>query len=153
MPVRRYIHVLLIVVAAAAAGACDENLSSIAGPDTPDLEPTFASVQRDVFKTAEAGTGRRACVSCHTTNGRATPAGGLNLDVADPHAALVNVPSRGKPGETLVIPGNPDGSYLIKKLEGTPGIAGVRMPFVGAYLTPGQIRIVRRWIELGAARN
>jgi len=146
---RRYFHVLLIVVAAAAAVACDEKLSSIAGPDTPALEPTFTSVQRDIFKTAESGTGRRACISCHTANGR-TPSGGLNLDVADPHAALVNVPSKEIPGQRLVVPGDPDASYLVKKLEGTPGIVGVRMPFGGPYLSAGQIRIVRRWIELGA---
>ena len=148
---RRYIQALLIVVAATFAVACDENLSSIAGPDTPDLEPTFASVQRDIFKTAEAG-GRRACVSCHTANGR-TPAGQLNLDVADPHAVLVNGASRLNPGQTLVVPGNPDASYLVRKLEGGPAINGVRMPLGGPYLTAGQISIVRRWIELGAPKN
>jgi len=148
---RRYIQALLIVVAATFAVACDESLSSIAGPDTPNLEPTFGSVQRDIFKTAEA-SGRRACVSCHTANGR-TPAGGLNLDVADPHAVLVNGPSTRNPGQTFVVPGNPDASYLVRKLEGAPGIVGVRMPLGGPYLTAGQISIVRRWIELGAPKN
>jgi hypothetical protein len=53
-----------------------------------------------------------------------------------------------------VVSGNPDGSYLIQKLEGRTSITGRRMPFNGPpYLTDGQILIIRRWIELGAPRN
>jgi hypothetical protein len=59
-------------ILAASIAACDENLSKFAGP-TPNLEPTFASIQREIFETAEAG-GRRACVECHTNVGR-NPAG------------------------------------------------------------------------------
>jgi hypothetical protein len=52
------------------------------------------------------------------------------------------------------VPGNPDASYLIQKLEGAPGIVGQRMPRTnGPFLTPGQISIIRRWIELGAQNN
>ena len=48
-------------------------------------------------------------------------------------------------------PGDPENSYLIHKLEGRPGIVGVRMPRgTGPFLTAGQITIIRRWIELGA---
>jgi hypothetical protein len=131
--------------------ACDEQLSTIAGP-TPDLEPTFASVQRDVFETTDAA-GRTSCVTCHTNIGR-TPAGGLNLlhDVA--YDQLVNVNSTQVPSLKRVNPGNPDASYMVHKIEGRPGIVGRRMPFNGPpYLTDGQILIMRRWIELGAPRN
>jgi hypothetical protein len=66
----------------------------------------------------------------------------------------VNVASRGKAGAIRVIPGDPDNSYLVKKLEGSAGISGRRMPFSGPpYLTDGQILILRRWIALGAPRN
>jgi hypothetical protein len=150
--VRRYIPMFLIALTITTAAACDENLSSIAGPDTPDLEPTFTSVQKDILRTAESGTGRRACVSCHTANGR-TPAGGLNMDVPDPHAVLVNGASTRNPGQVFIVPGNPDASYLVKKLEGAPDIVGARMPLGGPYLKPGQIQILRRWIELGAPKN
>ena len=68
-------------------------------------------------------------------------------------AALVNVPSRGRQGALLVIPGDPESSYLIRKLEGRD-ISGVRMPQNGPpYLTTGQILVIRRWIELGAPNN
>ncbi len=131
--------------------ACDEKLSDIAGP-SPNLEPTFASVQRDVFEARDAA-GRAACTECHTDVGR-TPSGGQNLrhDVA--YANLVNVPVRGKPGAIRVIPGDPDNSYIIQKIEGMPGIVGERMPRTGGpYLTPGQVLIIKRWIALGAKND
>jgi hypothetical protein len=57
-------------------------------------------------------------------------------------------------GVLYVAPGSPDGSYLVQKLEGTAGIVGRQMPFSGPpFLTPGQMAIVRRWIEIGAPRN
>jgi hypothetical protein len=52
-----------------------------------------------------------------------------------------------------VVPGDPDSSYLIHKLEGGPNIAGVRMPLNGPYLQEGQVLVIRRWIEIGAPNN
>ena len=134
-----------------SAIGCDEKLSDIAGPSTPDLAPTFASIQQLVFETAETG-GRRNCTACHHNVGR-VPAGGLNLlhDVA--YENLVNVASTGKPGATRVVPGNSDASYIVHKLEGRAGIVGVRMPFVAPYMSDGQILILKRWIDIGAPRN
>jgi hypothetical protein len=58
------------------------------------------------------------------------------------------------PGRVRVVPNDPDASILIRKLEGTPGTAGARMPIGGPpYLTAGQTQIIRRWIELGALNN
>jgi mono/diheme cytochrome c family protein len=133
------------------AAACDENLSSIAGP-TPGLEPTFSSISREIFSNTDAA-GRTACVACHT-NAAGSPAGGLNLLPDAAYAALVNVPSVTNRGSVRVIPGNPGDSILVRKLEGRPGTQGARMPLNGPpYLTPGQIEIIRRWIELGALDN
>jgi hypothetical protein len=65
---------------------------------------------------------------------------------------LVNVSSIQRPGVPRVAPGNPDGSYLVQKIEGTGGVT--RMPRNGPpFLTEGQILIIRRWIEIGAPRN
>ena len=72
-------------------------------------------------------------------------------DVA--YAQLVNIPGR-RPGSIRVIPGDPENSYLIQKVEGRAGIVGNRMPNNGPpYLTDGQIRIIKRWIEIGAPNN
>ena len=145
-----YACALLGTLALAAAG-CDEKLSSIAGP-TPNLEPTFTSIQREIFNTQDS-SGRLACIQCHTNVGR-NPSGGLNLLEGVSYQALVGVPSSGKPGATRVVPGNPDGSYIIHKVEGRSDIVGVRMPRGnGPFLTEGQIRIIRRWIELGAKND
>jgi hypothetical protein len=146
------ISLLICVMAAGlAAAACDEKLSKLAGP-TPNLEPTFASVQSQIFETTDAA-GRVACTNCHTNVGR-NPSGGMNLTHAVAYDQIVNVPSRGKPSAIRVIPGDPENSYIVHKLEGRPGIAGLRMPFSGApFLTDGQILILKRWIAIGAPRN
>jgi hypothetical protein len=79
---------------------------------------------------------------------------GLNLAPAVAYANLVGVASRGKPGAIRVIAGDPENSYLIHKLEGRPGIVGLRMPFIGPpFLTDGQILVIKRWIELGARND
>ena len=52
------------------------------------------------------------------------------------------------------MPGDPDASYLIHKLEGASDITGLRMPRNGPpFLTAGQILVIRRWIEVGAPNN
>ncbi len=142
---------LLLATLGVAAIACDESLSTLAGP-TPNLEPTFTSIQREILETTDAA-GRAACVNCHTSVGR-NPAGGLDLTRDVAYGNLVNVASRGKAGAIRVVPGDPDGSYLLHKLEGTPDIAGRRMPLNGPpYLTDGQVAIIARWIAVGAPRN
>ena len=120
-----------------SAVGCDEKLSDFAGP-TPNLEPTFSSIQRDIFNSTDSA-GRRACTACHNAPVHRS-AGNLNLSDATSYAALVSVASRNKPGAIRVIPGDPDGSYIIQKIEGAPGIVGERMPRTGGpYLTPNQI--------------
>lgn len=132
-----------------ALGACDERLSDITGP-TPSLVPTFDSINQEIFQTTDAN-GRVACVNCH--RGR-IPNIALNFTPGvDSYALLVNVPSRQRPDLMLVEPGNPDRSYLLHKLEeNRSDIVGQRMPRTPPYLTQGQIRVIRRWIELGAPR-
>lgn len=146
----------LCAVAGMMCAGCDEKLSSITGP-TPDLAPTFTSIQQNIFTSADSA-GRAACTNCHTTAGGRVPPVGMDLGGPNAHAQLVNVPSRNKPGAIRVIPGDPDGSYLIHKLEGLRtgphAIVGERMPRgTGPYLTEGQVRVIKRWIELGAPNN
>ena len=137
-----------LILTMALAG-CDESLSTLAGP-TPQLKPTFSSIQTEIFENGDS-SGRPACISCHNAAGQFFT--GLNLTHAVAYANLVNVASRGKPSAIRVLPGEPDNSYLIHKLEGGPAIVGLRMPLNGPYLTAGQIAVIRRWIEEGAANN
>jgi hypothetical protein len=131
--------------------ACDESLSKIAGP-TPDLEPTFSSIQKEIFETTDAA-GRAACVTCHTAS-KVQFVAGLSLDHDVAYSQLVNVTSREQPGVMRVAPGNPDASYIIHKVQGQAGIIGRQMPFNGPpFLTAGQIQIMQRWIAIGAPNN
>ena len=140
---------MTLVVLALACAACDESLKDFAGP-TPDLTPTFSSIQRDIFNARDS-SGRPGCISCHNAAG-ARFTGNLSLVEGVSYQALVGVASTGKAGAIRVVPGNPDASYLLNKVLGTD-IVGDRMPRLGPYLSDGQIRIIRRWIELGAMND
>lgn len=149
---RRRLSVVLVVLAATLGfAACDEKLADLAGP-TPNLAPTLSSIQREIFNTTDS-SGRLACINCHTDQGR-TPAGGLLLLDGRSHQSMVNIASRFKAGATMVIPGDPDNSYLVHKLEGRSDITGTRMPRgTGPFLSQGQMEIIRRWIALGAKND
>ena len=136
-------------LAAALLAACAGNgdgLNANGQPITPGTNPTnnpltadFQSIQDNVFTPI--------CVRCHS--GAAAPEG-LQLDAAHSYALLVGVPSAEMPNLNRVSPGDPDGSYLVQKLEGAAGIAGVRMPFGGPYLPQATIDVIRQWITNGA---
>ena len=64
-------------------------------------------------------------------------------------AALVNVPSENEPAFMRVLPGNPEDSYIIHKLEGTQTV-GSRMPLGGPFLDQATIDQVKSWIQAGA---
>lgn len=141
----------LMLILALTSTACDERLSDVAGP-TPNLEPTLSSIQREIFNVSDS-SGRLSCVQCHTNVGR-TPSAGLLLVDGQSFQSLVNQASRAKPGAVFVVPGDPDNSYLIHKLDGSSSIVGARMPrSAGPFLTAGQISIIRRWIQLGAKND
>jgi hypothetical protein len=148
----RHLRILVCVLPLTALLAgCDEKLSDLTGP-TPNLQPNFASIQREIFNSGDS-SGRPACTQCHIAGGAAAGTG-LFLTEGASYAALVGRPSRLRPGETLVIPGDPDNSYLVRKLEGGPDINGLRMPRTsGPFLTQGQMLVIRRWIKEGAAND
>jgi hypothetical protein len=146
---RRLLQCALVLVSTLGSVGCDEALSDVTGP-TPNLEPTFSSIQQEIFSSADS-SGRPACTQCHNAIG--SQFNGLNLSPAVSYANLVNVASRFKAGATRVIPGDPENSYIIHKLEGRPTIAGVRMPLGGPFLESGQILVIKRWIEIGAPNN
>ena len=92
---------------------CDEELSSITGP-TPNLEPTLSSIQTNIFNMTDS-SGRLACIGCHTRSGPHPAGPGLVLLEGRSYQQLVGRASAGRPGATLVIPGDPQNSYLDQK--------------------------------------
>jgi hypothetical protein len=148
---KAFFSVAAIALLVVTSSGCDEKLSDITGP-TPNLTPTLSSIQREIFSVTDS-SGRLACIGCHSDQGR-TPASNLVLLEGRSYQQLVGRSSTGKAGATLVIPGDPDNSYIVKKLEGATDIAGQRMPRGnGPFLESGQMKVIRRWIEEGAANN
>jgi CHRD domain/Bacterial Ig domain len=101
----------------------------------------FADIQLRVFNASCAFAG------CHAG---ATPPVGLNLEAANSHARLVNVNSGEVPALLRVAPGDAPASYMIRKLEGTPGILFNRMPLGRAPLPQNLIDGIKAWINAGA---
>lgn len=68
---------------------------------------------------------------------------------ANPHSLIVDVASMGMPSLPRVAPGDPDGSYMVQKLEQEMPFSGTQMPPT-APLDQERIDLVRGWIEAGA---
>ena len=107
------------------------------------LGPTLDQIQAVIFGPTCASS------LCH---GGATPAAGLDLSDADTsHAELVGMPSAFAVGQTLVLPMDPNNSYLIRKMENDAGIVGGVMP-PGGSIPQTDIDVIRQWIMDGALR-
>jgi hypothetical protein len=103
------------------------------------LGPTLPQIQAVVF------TPTCATVTCHFGG---VPAAGLNLEDGNSYANLVGVTSSQDVNFMRVNPGDPDNSYLVRKLEGNGTVATI-MPPTGM-LPAAQIQAIRDWIAAGA---
>jgi hypothetical protein len=112
-----------------------------AGAPPPLLLATFESIQANVFTPI--------CVECHA--GASAPLG-LRLDETNSYGLLVGISSVEQLGVPRVAPGNPNGSYLVQKLEGTAAF-GARMPLGREPLPQSDIDVIRQWIIDGAQRR
>ena len=136
---------LLSAVIALALAACSGG-GEAGGEGASGAEPVAASV----YQTEIAPLLANACATCHLTG---TEAGNLIMVPGRAIESLVNVASVENGDLMRVVPGKPDESYLIMKLEGThiaAGGAGAIMPFGAPPLPAEEIAKVRRWIAEGA---
>jgi hypothetical protein len=77
----------------------------------------------------------------------------MSLSADQTFANVVGVASTEVPSLNRIEPGNPDGSYLLRKVEGSAAVGG-RMPLDGPpYLSNAQIQAIRDWISAGAEDN
>jgi hypothetical protein len=117
----------------------DENGRPVGeGGGGPGAVPLFTQIQNTIFTPI--------CTQCHVG---ATAPVGLRLDAANSYALLVGRASVEVPGILRVSPGNPDGSYLVQKIEGRAAVGG-RMPLGGPPLPQASIDLIRQWISQGA---
>jgi mono/diheme cytochrome c family protein len=126
---------------AVARDGAGNSTTSAAVAVTVINSPTLAQLQASVFSPR--------CSGCHTGGGSSLPASMDLTSASATHASLVNVNSV-QTGMPRVAPGNPNGSYVIHKLEGTQTV-GQRMPAGGPFLDQATIDQIRAWIQAGAA--
>ena len=124
----------------------DENGNPIGSDGNGGLpvafEPTFLNIQQNVLSAI--------CIECHS--GALAPEG-LRLDPLNSYNHLVGVRSSEQSDLFRVEPGNPDRSYIIRKLEGGPDISGGQMPLDRTPLDQLTINAIRVWIAQGAPRK
>jgi hypothetical protein len=110
---------------------------------------TFDGLRTHVFEKSCAFSG------CHgTTN----PQAGLVLVGDDAYQQLVGRPASTSSakfaGKKLVVPGAPETSFLMDKIEGKLGPGeGAAMPYLRPALRPEQVEAIRKWILAGAPRE
>src|SRR3989442_9370320 len=129
----------LLAAALLSLAACGGGSGDNAPP--AGLQPTLASIQDNIFTVTCAVSG------CH---GGPTAQQGLRLDPGFSAGNLINVHSPQDSNLIRVVPGDPDASFLIQKLQGADGLLGDRMPDGGPYLTTATINVIRQWIQDGA---
>ena len=135
------LSIVMLALAGCGGGGGDDGGGGGGGGGTggtANLQATFQSIQDNIFTPI--------CTACHT--GASAPQG-LRLDAANSFALLVGVASSEVPGTPRVAAGNPSGSYLIQKLEGSASVGG-RMPLGGTPLAQADINMIRQWITDGA---
>lgn len=141
------------------AGQCHEGTRAC-----PVLSPTYSSIDQNLFKVS-CGTAS-SNLNCHSQIGALTSSG-LDL-TADSWSNLVNVraldrlrdPDAGvvDPG-FLVLPGNPDASFLVTKLKLKTAHdprygSGMPADNIGAIADcPQALDPIVQWIQNGAPRN
>lgn len=130
---------MLILLLACTSGDKESGTTSDTGV-TSGTPATLTEIQADIFGKSCAFS------SCHGDGGNA---GSLKLNDGESYGELVNQPAT-VTGEILVIPGDPDGSYLVKKLENADP-SQVMPP--GSPLPDANIARVRSWIADGAQDN
>ncbi len=115
--------------------ACDDATGFQQAEET---EAEFAAIQANVFDNSCAVSG------CH--NGTTSP----NLSSGQAYNNIVNITSsRGIP---YVDPGDPNNSYLYRKIIGS-NISGSRMPLGEGALSSSIADSIEAWIDRGALNN
>ncbi|MBI4606974.1 MAG: hypothetical protein HY721_33850 [Planctomycetes bacterium] len=116
----------------------------------PGRDPTYDLLYCEPFGQVQK-IFRESCLgsACHSAS---SGAGELVLEGNRPYADLVGKPAVYSTSSLLrVKPGDPDGSFLIRKLEGNLATGeGEPMPHGRGVLPSAKVRFIRHWIEDGA---
>lgn len=159
VPARLRAAVLPVIFLAALLAACgddggdprpDAALIIDATPADAAISPACLEAQgHSDLDWLQANVFTPSCAAfsaCH--QGAANAANGLNLEAGNTETNLVGMPSVGFPGETLVIPGDPQNSYLMVVLGSYPGELSAfgTMPPNNPLLCIQKREAIERWI-------
>jgi len=123
---------------------------SVKTPTEPPAGPpagaayTFSRIQGEIFSPICAQAG------CHDA---ATASGGQVLAAGVAYGNIVGVRSTEVSTLNRIEPGDPERSYMVKKLRGDSDIVGERMPRIGGPLSQSQIDGIAAWVRAGAPNN
>jgi hypothetical protein len=143
----RNLSVLVLVLAlpalfAAGCGTVKSPTEPLPAGNGPAF--TFSRIQAEIFTPTCAKAG------CHAAS---AASGGMVLEAGRAYAEIVNRPST-EAGLDRIEPGDPERSYMIKKLRGDPDITGSQMPLDNpGSLTREQLDGIIGWIRAGAPNN
>jgi len=127
----------------AACGDVKSPTEPSAAPEGPAF--TFAQIQSQIFTPTCAKAG------CHAAS---AASGEMVLEAGQAYGQIVNRPAVGNSSLDRIEPGDPERSYLLKKLRGDPDITGARMPLDNpGSLTQEQMDGIVGWILAGAPNN
>lgn len=139
-------HQSLMIVAVTSTlvvcGACDDQYLGPEQASTEDAGPLPSEVDVCVVEQRVFAT---SCMACHSPGATAP-----DLSLNGAKTQLVNVDSSTYPGKLRVVPDDPQGSLLYRKIAGTQAVdEGSQMP-IGATLQDSLVRTVEQWILQGA---
>jgi hypothetical protein len=143
-----------LAVPAVACGAFEPGFGALANPAddgaalSPDAGVVFARDIRPLMNRDEDDPAGHGCRYCHYE----TAGEHVGYDLSGLDLSTLGALREGGmySGMSIVIPGNPDDSALVKKLLGTYAY-GSRMPRNGPpYWSAAEIAVVRAWIAEGA---
>jgi hypothetical protein len=140
---------LAILVPLACLACAGEGIVDPVGPtlctDVAPFKAELNCIQQFVFTPSCALSG------CHLAPGAQL---GLELSDGQSRSNTVGVPSVEVPMLNRIEQGDPNGSYLVLKIEGDPSIVPDRMPpSPAAPLPPEVIDVIRQWVFDGAPDN
>src|SRR5262245_30656059 len=143
-PVRNAVLPLVLLLVAACG--------SVKSPTEPSEEPgggaaplTFSRIQAEIF------TPNCVKAGCHDA---ASASAGMVLAAGVSYGQIVDRPSTENSTLDRIEPGDPNRSYMVKKLRGDPDITGGRMPLdQPGGLPREQIDGLIAWVRAGAPND
>jgi len=114
--------------------------------------PIFGDPQNRRRSECEEGGMEPGCIVCITCHYEGSPNPPDLTNPFDPLAGIVNVRSAYRSDLDLVEPGDPEQSFLLRKLDalGPTSEVGAPMPYGYRALAEHEVEVLRQWITIGA---